>query len=91
MTWHKPTGETRSSCHGELLKLCISIISHLHISVKKLCHSRERTQGKYIERLSNGKELTRIEGGVTRFTEKSWLDIIHLLSSPCKVTMTMSS
>jgi len=43
------------------------------------------------ERPSKNKELTRIEGGVTRFIEKSRLGIIYLFSSLCKVTMTMSS
>jgi len=46
---------------------------------------------KSLERALKNKELTRIEGGVTRFIETSRHGIIDLFSSPCKVTMTMSS
>jgi len=39
-----------------------------------------RGKQRNIERLSKGEDLTNIEGGLTRFNEKSRLDVNTILS-----------
>ncbi|KAK2378873.1 hypothetical protein QL285_066736 [Trifolium repens] len=92
MTWQKPSGEERSTRHGEL-ELAQRVLIFRNTINRACCHFSQ-IEDLYQKRRDTQEPDSRgFEGGFTTIVEKSSLIslFISFLLNLCKATMKMSS